>query len=251
VELSAHERKNRAFWDRFSAEYQGKHGAQLDWRRPGGWGVWHLPESELRVLGDVRDKDVLELGCGAAQWSIRLAKSGARVVALDTSAEQLAAASRLMVEAAVEFPLVLASAEHVPMPDAAFDVVFCDHGAMTFANPFHTIPEAARLLRAGGLLAFNMATPFLDMCWDERADTVGDRLQRDYFGLRYIESDNISYQLPYGDWVDLFVRNGFAIEALLELRPPKEAQTSYQEFVTLEWAQRWPAEHIWKVRKRG
>ena len=51
--------------------------------------MWQLPESELRVLGDVAGKDVLELGCGAAQWSILLAGQGARVVGLDNSERQL------------------------------------------------------------------------------------------------------------------------------------------------------------------
>ena len=53
------------------------------------WGVWQVPESELQVLGDVRDKDVLELGCGAAQWSIALARVGARPVGIDLSERQL------------------------------------------------------------------------------------------------------------------------------------------------------------------
>ena len=49
------------------------------------WGLWQIPESELGILGDVAGKDVLELGCGAAQWSILLARQGARVVGLDNS----------------------------------------------------------------------------------------------------------------------------------------------------------------------
>ncbi len=40
---------------------------------PEAWGVWRIPETELGVLGDVSGLDVLELGCGAAQWSIALA----------------------------------------------------------------------------------------------------------------------------------------------------------------------------------
>jgi hypothetical protein len=44
-------------------------------------GVWQIPESELNVLGDVAGLDVLELGCGAAQWSILLTKQEARVKA--------------------------------------------------------------------------------------------------------------------------------------------------------------------------
>ena len=38
----------------------------------------------------------------------------------------------------------------VPLPDETFDVVFCDHGALTFADPYKVVPECARLLRPMG-----------------------------------------------------------------------------------------------------
>lgn len=79
-----------------------------------GWGTWHLPESELHVLGEVVDRDILELGCGAAQWSIALARAGARPVGLDLSERQLSHARRLIAEAGVHVPLIQASAEAVP-----------------------------------------------------------------------------------------------------------------------------------------
>ena len=59
------------------------------------WGVWQIPEAELHVLGDVDGRDILELGCGAAQWSIALAQAGARPVGLDLSDRQLEHARRL------------------------------------------------------------------------------------------------------------------------------------------------------------
>ena len=209
-----------------------------------------MPEAELRVLGDVGGKDVLELGCGAARWSIALAGLGARLVALDNSARQLEHARRLMSLAGAEFPLLHASAEHVPLPDASFDIVFCDHGAMTFADPARTVPEAARLLRPGGLLAFSAATPLHFICWDRATNTVTDRLALNYFDdLRVDDGESLSFSLPYGAWIRLFRAHGFAIEDLIELRPPAGAATTYSQFVTYEWARRWPAEQIWRVRR--
>jgi SAM-dependent methyltransferase len=212
--------------------------------------VWSIPEAELRVLGDVRGKDVLEFGCGAARWSIALAALGARPVALDNSARQLEHARRLMSAAGAEFPLVHASAEHVPLADASFDVVFCDHGAMTFADPARTVPEAARLLRAGGLLAFSAATPLHFICWDAATNTVIDRLTLNYFDdLRVDDGESVSFSLPYGDWIRLFRAHGFAVEDLIELRPPTGAATTYSQFVSYDWARRWPAEQIWRLRR--
>jgi len=167
---------NRAVWDGYSDEYQAKHGEELAASGGLAWGTTRISEADLQVLGEVAGRDILELGCGAAQWSIALAKRGARPVGLDLSERQLAHARRLMADAGVDFPLIHASAELVPLPDASFDIVFCDHGAMTFADPYRSVPEVARLLRPGGLFAFNHHTPIETICWPLDAETVGEQL---------------------------------------------------------------------------
>jgi SAM-dependent methyltransferase len=248
--LSSHARSNRRLWNEETASYQDEHGEQL--RTSGGmaWGVWQIPEEELAVLGDVRGRDILEFGCGAAQWSIKLALVGARPVGLDLAEEQLRHARRLMQEAGVDFPLVHASAEAVPLPDESFDVVFCDWGAMTFADPHLTVPEAARLLRPGGFMAFSGSTPIAEICTPILADHATENLVRDYYGLRTrVEEDWVEFMLPYGEWIRLFRRHGLVIEDLIELRPGPEAVSSYREDQDREWARRWPLEHIWKVSK--
>jgi SAM-dependent methyltransferase len=242
-----HVAKNRAYWDRESDAYQRLHAEQIG----GGlaWGVWQIPEAELNVLGDVGGLDVLELGCGAAQWSIALAALGARPIGLDFSPRQLAHAAEAQRRAGLEFPLVEASAEDVPLADESFDVVFCDHGAFNFADPRRLVPESARLLRGGGLLAFNVPSPLLDLFWDVEGDTVGDRLRNDYFGLHGFEdADTVEFQLPYGEWIRLLASSGFEIEDLIETQAPNGATSSY-DLVSAEWARRWPAENIWKARK--
>jgi SAM-dependent methyltransferase len=251
MNLTEHAAKNRLYWDATADAYQTEHAAQLDWRKPPCWGVWERPESELQILGDVRDLDVLEFGSGAAQWSIALHRLGARMVALDNSSRQLEHARRLMLDAGVDFPIVHASAEAVPLADDSFDLVFCDHGAMSFCDPYRTVPEAARLVRTGGRFIFNMATPFVDLTYSEADKRSTNALQSDYFRLHRIEDEKtVSFNLPYGEWIRVFREHGLEIEALIELRPPSDAESTYREYVELEWARRWPAEHIWKTRKR-
>jgi SAM-dependent methyltransferase len=248
----SHVRKNRRDWDRTSDEYQREHARQLNrFDRP-SWGVWGLPESRLKILGDVRGKDVLEYGCGGGQWSCCLARLGARPVGLDLSMRQLTHARRLMGRAGVRFPLVNADAERVPFADESFDVVFCDHGAMTFADPYSTVPEVARLLRPGGLFAFNVESALHFICWDDERERVGERLFLDYFGMRmWDDGASVNFMLPHGDWIRLFRANGLELEDLVELRPSARAGTTYPEYVDRGWARRWPAENIWKTRKRG
>lgn len=249
-DLRDHEQLNREAWNADSDDYQARHGAQLAEHDGFAWGTTQIPESELRVLGDIAGKDILEFGCGAAQWSIALAKRGARPVGLDLSERQLGHARRLMAEAGVEFPLVHASAEAVPLADASFDIVFCDHGAMTFADPYRTVPEVARLLRPGGLFAFNHGSTIETMCWPEGAERVGDQLVMDYFGMHAVTDDGTTiFNLGYGEWIRLFRANGFVVEALIEPRPPEGSTSSYRDAEALAWSRRWPAESIWRLRR--
>lgn len=244
--------RNRAFWDRQSDSYQATHREHIGRPEP-RWGLWQLPESELGILGDVAGKDVLELGCGAAQWSILLAAQGARPVAVDNSERQLEHAREALAATGLEFPLVHAPAESVPLPDASFDVVFADHGANRFADPYEWVPEAARLLRPGALLAFSGSTPLEVLCWNEPANRMDAELHRDYFGLHRIEEADgpVQFELPYGEWIRLFRANELEVEDVREIRPPLGAASTYRSAEETEWARSWPMEQMWIARKEA
>ncbi len=249
-----HVARNRRRWNETADAYQERNAPQITEQmrsRDLAWGVWGIPESRLHVLGDVAGRDVLELGCGAAQWSIALARRGARPVGLDLSDRQLEHARRLMAEARVSFPLVHASAEEVPFAGESFDIVFADYGAFTFADPYRTIPESARVLRPGGLLAFCHSNPILDIAWAMDAEHPGERLVADYFGMHRLDDAEgmSSFQLPFSGWIRMFHDNGFAVEDLIEARPDPAAVSTYRDAEDLTWSRRWPAEAIWRCRK--
>jgi len=240
--------KNRAAWNGFSDDYQAQNGAHLD-REPRSWGVWQIPERELRALGDVAGRRVLELGCGAAQWSCALAADGARVVGFDLSDRQLAHARERRGRLGVAFPLVQGSAERLPFAGASFEVVFCDHGATSFTDPRATLPEVARVLVPGGDFVFNITSPVHDLCFDEDKDAAVDRLVNDYFGLDRFDDDCTCFQMTYGDWLRAFRAAGLEVLDLIEPRPAEGAATTYKSY-SPEWARRWPAECLWRLRKR-
>jgi SAM-dependent methyltransferase len=209
------------------------------------------PGGRADALGEVDGLDVLELGCGAAEWSRALLRAGARPVGLDNSAARLEYARQANEAAGVQFPLVHAGAESVPLADGSFDVVMCDWGAMTFADPFLTVPEAARLLRRGGRLAFSGASPLSWVAWDADADAYTKRLVAPYFDMHRVETPegSVEFNLPLGGWIRLFREHGFVIEDLIEVRPPDGAHSTYRTGEETDWARRWPMEQIWKVRK--
>lgn len=274
IDGGTHVRTNRARWNEISDEYQRLNGPQIRRQAFTGdisWGLWEVPESSLRVLGEVHGRDVLEMGCGGGQWSTALVRRGARAIGLDLSERQLLHSRRLAADTGLAFPLVQASAETVPFADNSFDIVFADHGAFSFADPLRAIPEAARVLRPGGLLAFSHVSPIYEITVRPGRDTPGTRLIRDYFGLRLVpEADGlVSVNLPYGAWIALFRNSGLVIEDLLEPRPqpfpaadqPDADQPDDRrpgstgptaeaaERSDEEWARCWPSECIWRLRK--
>ena len=119
--LPGHARRNRAAWNADADDYLAQHGMR---QLTGGvgWGTWFLPESELRVLGEVAGRAILELGCGSAQWSIALARAGARPVGLDLSERQLRHAQLLGALPADREPTVRRTGS-TPRPGALDDLV--------------------------------------------------------------------------------------------------------------------------------
>jgi hypothetical protein len=69
------------------------------------------------------------------------------------------------------------------------------------------------------------------------------------WGVWRIPDALLEYQLPYGAWIRLFRTCGLFVEDLVEIQAPPDAITTYSDFVPAPWARRWPAEHVWKLRK--
>lgn len=249
--------RNRAAWAGWADGYVEPGRRAWASERPPSWGLWHQPESELEVLGAVAGLDVLDYGCGTGYWSAWLTRAGACVTAIDNSPDQLATCRRFQQEFGVEFPTHLASAGALPrseFSDASFDLILSEYAGLTWADPYRTVPECARLLRPGGRLVFLKIGILLELCWPLGGPVAGEELVLDYHGLHRLEDPedgSVSFDLPVGEWIRLFRANGLAVEALLELQPPADATPSRHTFVTIDWARRWPAEEIWKVRKQA
>jgi SAM-dependent methyltransferase len=235
-----------------------------DWVRPGEnnwnaephWGCWHAPESELRLLPeDMSGLDAIELGCGTAYFSGWMARRGARVVGIDNSERQLATARKLADQHHVDLTLVHGNAEKVPYPDASFDFALSEYGAAIWCDPFEWVPEAHRLLRPGGTLVFLGNSPLAIICTPPSGARVEPALHRNYFELHRvdwtqaeIDPGGVEFNLPVSGWLRLFRETGFDVLDYRELRAPADADDRFG--IPGQWAQNWPAEQIWKVRKR-
>jgi len=217
--------------------------------------VWHKPESEINVLPDVRGKDVVELGCGTAYVSAWLKRGGARrVVGVDITPAQLETARRLNTKYGLELELVEANAEATGLPGASFDLAISEYGASIWCDPYKWIPEAARLLRADGELVFLRNSTLSILCMPDQGK-VQDRLQRPQLGLNRLDwpdDPETEFQLAAGDLIRLLRKSGFEIIDMVEIFAPADAALHpfYGEYMSVEWAQKWPSEEMWRARKR-
>jgi SAM-dependent methyltransferase len=254
AELSPDALRNREIWTQENAEYTGPKALDA-WRQEEiGWGVFQVPESEVGALPDVAGKDVVELGCGTAYFSAWLAKRGARPVGVDLTPAQLATARRCQQELGIEFPLVEASAEDVPLPDASFDLALSEYGASIWCEPERWIAEAARLLRPGGELVFLVNSTLAILCSPDEGKVL-EQLQRPQFGMyrfEWLPDKEVNFYIPHGEWIRVLGQHGFEIVALHELQAPAGAKDHPRyELVSAEWAKKWPSEDIWRARKRA
>jgi SAM-dependent methyltransferase len=254
-ELPEHVARNRAFWNSYAEEWI-ESGCE-DWAAAEPrWGIWRVPESEVGLLpAELEGKGAIELGCGTGYVSSWLARRGARPVGIDNSEAQLTTARALQREFGVEFPLLHGNAEAVPLPDASFDLAISEYGASIWCDPYRWIPEASRLLRPGGELVFLVNSVFTMLCVpDDESKPATERMIRPYFGMRRFEwpdDESVEFHLPHGELIALLRGSGFEVEELIEVRPPDGSTTRFSHQVSLEWAQRWPCEEVWRARKRG
>jgi SAM-dependent methyltransferase len=218
---------NRQEWDGYADEYQAAHGVFL---RDIGflWCPEGVEEDSARVLGDTAGRDVLEIGCGAAQCARWLTVEGARAIGLDLSERQLWHAHRVDDTTGVRVPVVAGTATSLPFRDGCFDVVFSAFGALQFVlDAGRAVQEVSRVLRPGGTFAFSISHP-IRWCFPDDPTSAGLTVTSSYWDRTpYVEEDDdgrptyVEHHRTLGDWVGLLSGAGFRLDFLLEPEWPE------------------------------
>ncbi len=119
-------------WD--AALYQNKHSF-----------VWRYGANLLELLDPQPGERILDIGCGTGQLTAEIARSGAQVTGLDSSADMLAGARKNYPE----LSFVLADAAGFDFPEP-FDAVFSNAALHWVKNAEGAAASIARALRPGG-----------------------------------------------------------------------------------------------------
>ena len=220
-------------WDRIGARGSADYPVDAAWYGPDG-----PTERELKLLGRLDAKRVLDIGCGSGQAAITFAHQGAIVIALDASAGQLARARERaeQEEAKVEW-------RHGDAADLAFlraesiDVVFSAFALAEVDDTARLFRQVQRVLKPNAPFVFSLEHP-MGLC-------VGPSglVEQSYFepGPVSVERNGELISLYVHTVGDVFTelgRAGFRVDTIAEPRPPGTGV-------------RVPSTIVWRARKEG
>ncbi|SFB52673.1 Methyltransferase domain-containing protein [Amycolatopsis marina] len=218
---------NLAWWDADADDYHATHGEFLgesDFR----WCPEGLLEADARLLGEVRDTDVLEVGCGSAPCTRWLHTQGARAVGVDLSGGMLRHGLAAGERTGIRVPLVQANAERLPLAGDSFDTACSAFGAVPFVASVETLfAEVARVLRPGGRWVFAVTHPMRWIFPDDPGPTGLTATQPYFDRTPYVEVDAdgratyVEYHRTMGDYVRALAAAGFRLTDLIEPEWPE------------------------------
>jgi SAM-dependent methyltransferase len=106
----------------------------------------------LALLGDVRGRDVLDVGCGDGDLAIELWRRGATVTGIDASPEMVEAAMARAKRNGADISFMVGEAVSIPFDPKRFDVVVAVTILCFVENAAPVFREIGRVLRPGGVL---------------------------------------------------------------------------------------------------
>lgn len=216
---------NQAAWNSLHGQNYLSGGSALP-----VWGIAGVGMEITPQILNLKNKKVLELGCGDGQSVAYIMKNNPKeYVGLDISEEALKQAKNnhkdnVFIQGDIS--------KKLPFKDGSFDEVISVYGIGWSENIEQTICEIYRVLKPGGKITFS---------WDHYlARVVGEDNGKIYFQGSYNHEQptvrfnwnqtgyNItSFQAKPSTWIQLFLKQGFQLNHFYELSPETNQQTNH------------------------
>ena len=101
---------------------------------------------------DIKDKKVLDIGCGDGGISVAFALRGADIVGIDLDPDRIETSVLRAKDHRVDVKFFIDNAEKMSLNDNSFDVVVCNALIEHVFNPEKLAREIGRVLKTGGIL---------------------------------------------------------------------------------------------------
>jgi len=189
----------------------------------------------LSLLPEVKNKRVLDAGCGPGVYSAWLIENGAEVVAVDASRKMTELARRRLGDEVQIYQADLGAPLGF-LESSCFDTVLSPLVLDYIEDWRTTFAEFHRVLRPGGHLVFSVGHPHFDYKYFESTNYFATELVcSDWRGFGEARVYVPTYRRPLGEVINPLAEAGFHAERIVEPRPTEEfreaAPEKYQELM--------------------
>jgi SAM-dependent methyltransferase len=199
-------------------------------------------EYQLKLIPDLGDRRVLELGCGSGHSLAYLweSKNCRELWGLDFSEEQIRFARELLDKKGITAKLFLSSMDENPgIPEAYFDLIVSVYALGWTADLSRTLTRICSYLKPGGMFIFSWEHPVY------RSLRYDAEIEKYLFATSYLEEgpvvdpswkgvEIVIHHRKLSTYVNAVIQSGLQMEQIIE-SGPNTAQAREQDFVSEKW----------------
>lgn len=210
-------------------------------------------ESDLKLIGDVEGRRILDLGCGAGHNAVRLAQAGAKVIAVDPDPRQLAYAREAAERAEVRIELHQAELHELAFLRAdGVDVALSIYSLAAVSDLARVLRQVHRVLRQEAPLVLALPHPAITMVGPGAPDPL--RVRRSWTDTTPVDWTTTGgvrgtdHPRTLSTVFATLSRNNYRVDALLEPAADEARSTPEAWADVLRWL---PPTLVMRARKQG
>ena len=236
---------NIEFWNTIGSEFLGVTALP-------NWGGYLPSEDKLKLLGDLSEKSILEIGCGNGRSLKYVADLGASDLwGLDISANQIERTRDFLESQGISAKLVCSPMEdECGLPTDYFDLVYSVYGIGWTTDLDKTFQRIHSYLKKDGIFVFGWSHPIHKCVSIENGKFI---FNNSYFNEEWYRADMSDKEIMLSNrmlstYINALANNGFVIEELIEETDRERAMESDNDFA--KKALMLPTAFAIKVKKR-
>ncbi|MDF2543013.1 MAG: putative methylase [Herbinix sp.] len=228
-------------WSKVGAEEWIKAAQNNDFRN------YFIMPFTLQAMGEVKEKHILDMGCGEGGYARALAEKGAVVTAVDCSDTMLAYVDDQAIKTGLDIKTLLQNSNDLnKVMDNEYDIVLCSMMLMDVEDLEGTLKEIHRVLKPTGKVFISILHPCYkpkESKWIIEEDGIRVVVTDYFYPTEWIgEIKGISAPVVYrhrtlSDYVKAFTRFGFLLTDMNEPIPTKEQMEHSKR---IEWLSKIP-----------
>ena len=203
-------------------------------------------EDKLKIIGSVKNKKLLDLGCGGGQISIAFAKKGAIVTGIDLSYKHIEFAKKLAKRNKVKILFEQGSFQKLPsIKSKSQDIVFSSWAFLYSPDLKQVFIEVSRVLKKGGVFVFSQDHPFFHCFGNTSLEIKQSYLKSGKVnGIKFI-----AFRRTISEIFNALKESGFNVEKIIEPKSKWYNRWKNEKYFNKKKIEMLPTTIIFKARK--